>query len=107
MRGFSGPVSQSSAHAANPTALLQGATTAHPARVVSQNVAQLMQCFIRDSQPLSWGRFPDYILVVPLERLAYMDLAPPDIYHGAPARLRMGPLLRCLFECFSTEALIA
>ncbi|CUT99716.1 zinc finger rna binding protein [Echinococcus multilocularis] len=66
-----------------------------------------MRCFIRDSHPLSWGRSPDYISVVPLDRPAYMDLAPPDVYHGAPARLRMGPLLLRLLECFSTGALIA
>ncbi|CDS36366.1 zinc finger rna binding protein [Echinococcus multilocularis] len=86
---------------------LQGAMAAHPAKAVLQNVARLMRCLIRDSQPLSWGHFPDYVLLVLLERLSYMDLAPPDVYHGAPARLRMGLLFRRLLECLSTGALIA
>ncbi|VDM22445.1 unnamed protein product [Hydatigera taeniaeformis] len=40
---------------------LQAAMAAHPARTVLQNVARLMRCLIRDSQPLSWGHFPDYV----------------------------------------------
>ncbi|KAL5969305.1 Zinc finger RNA-binding protein 2 [Taenia solium] len=86
---------------------LQGAMAAHPAKTVLQNVARLMRCLIRDSQPLSWGHFSDYVLMVLLERLSYMDLAPPDAYQGAPPRLRMGLLFRRLLECLSTGALIS
>lgn len=42
-----------------------------------------------------------------LERLSYMDLAPPDACKGAPPRLRMGLLFRRLLECLSTGALIS
>ncbi|KAL5104091.1 Zinc finger RNA-binding protein [Taenia crassiceps] len=86
---------------------LQGAMAAHPAKTVLQNVARLMRCLIRDSQPLSWGHFPDYVLMVLLERLSYMDLSPPDAYQGAPPRLRMGLLFRRLLECLATSALIS
>uniref|UniRef100_A0A5K3FJ03 DZF domain-containing protein n=1 Tax=Mesocestoides corti TaxID=53468 RepID=A0A5K3FJ03_MESCO len=84
---------------------LQDALAQHPAVGNVVNVARVFSSLIRESQPCQWGKIPDYVLLVLLERLSFMDL--PPVFQGGPPKLRAGLLLRRFLESLSAGILMS
>ncbi|VDO08770.1 unnamed protein product [Rodentolepis nana] len=88
------------------TAWLQKALSEHPDKTALLNVARLVRCLIRDSRPVPWGEFPDYVLLVLLGHLSFMDLPLSSGYRSSALRVRPGLLFRRLLESLASGILI-
>ncbi|KAM7534383.1 hypothetical protein Aperf_G00000107596 [Anoplocephala perfoliata] len=83
---------------------LQETLSLHPDKTSLLNVARLIRCLVRDSLPISWGDFPDYVLLILLDRLSFVDLPPPRAYRIP--QMRPGLLFRRFLECLAAGVLI-
>ncbi|KAM3176953.1 hypothetical protein ACTXT7_005479 [Hymenolepis weldensis] len=88
------------------TVWLRKALFAHPDKIALLNVARLVRCLIRDSLPVPWGEFPDYVLLVLLGHLSLMDLPPPGACRSSLMRIRPGLLFRRFLESLASGVLI-
>nr|CDS25806.2 zinc finger rna binding protein [Hymenolepis microstoma] len=86
--------------------MLKKALSEHPDKTALLNVARLVRYLIRDSRPVPWGEFPDYVLLVLLGHLSFMDLSLASANRSFPPRVRPGLLFRRLLESLASGILI-